>query len=51
MVALRPGQTLPGEAARQYATVDRLSGGRLSVNVVCGGNPADLAGDGLTLGP
>jgi alkanesulfonate monooxygenase len=50
LVALRPGQTLPGEAARQYAALDRLTGGRLSVNVVCGGNPADLAGDGLTLG-
>ena len=50
LVALRPGHTLPGEAARQYATLDRLSGGRLMVNVVCGGNPADLAGDGLTLG-
>ncbi len=50
LVALRPGQTLPGEAARQYAALDRLTGGRLSVNVVCGGNPADLAGDGLKLG-
>ena len=50
LVALRPGQTLPGEAARQYAALDRLTGGRLMVNVVCGGNPADLAGDGLTLG-
>jgi alkanesulfonate monooxygenase len=50
LVALRPGLVLPGEAARQYAALDRLSGGRLSVNLVCGGNPADLAGDGLTLG-
>jgi alkanesulfonate monooxygenase len=50
LVAIRPGQTLPGEAARQYACLDRLTGGRLMVNVVCGGNPADLAGDGLTLG-
>lgn len=50
LVALRPGVTLPGEAARQYAALDRLSGGRALVNLVCGGNPADLAGDGLTLG-
>ncbi|UPG73423.1 FMNH2-dependent alkanesulfonate monooxygenase [Roseomonas gilardii subsp. gilardii] len=50
LVALRPGLTLPGEAARQYAALDRLTGGRLMANVVCGGNPADLAGDGLTLG-
>ena len=50
VVALRPGMTLPGEAARQYATFDRIAGGRSMVNLVCGGNPADLAGDGLTLG-
>ena len=50
LVALRPGHVTPGEAARQYAALDRLSNGRLMVNVVCGGNPADLAGDGLTLG-
>jgi len=50
LVAVRPGHTLPGEAARQHATLDRLSGGRLMLNVVCGGNPADLAGDGLHLG-
>ncbi len=50
LVALRPGMTLPGEAARQYATLDRLAGGRTMINLVCGGNPSDLAGDGLTLG-
>jgi alkanesulfonate monooxygenase len=50
LVALRPGLTLPGEAARQYAALDRIGGGRTMVNLVCGGNPTDLAGDGLTLG-
>jgi alkanesulfonate monooxygenase len=50
LVALRPGLTLPGEAARQYAALDRLGGGRTMVNLVCGGNPADLAGDGFLLG-
>ena len=50
LVALRPGLTLPGEAARQYATLDRIGRGRTMINLVCGGNPADLAGDGLTLG-
>jgi len=49
LVALRPGLTLPGEAARQYATLDRIAQGRTMINLVCGGNPADLAGDGLTL--
>ncbi len=50
LVAMRPGQATPGEAARQYSALDRLSGGRLMVNLVCGGNPKDLAGDGVTLG-
>ena len=50
LVALRPGLVMPGEAARQYAALDRVTGGRLMVNVVCGGNPGDLAGDGVTLG-
>ncbi len=50
LVALRPGMTLPGEAARQASAFDRLSNGRLLLNVVCGGNPADLAGDGIHLG-
>ena len=50
LVALRPGMTLPGEAARQASAFDRLSNGRLLLNVVCGGNPGDLAGDGIHLG-
>jgi alkanesulfonate monooxygenase len=50
LVALRPGVTTPAQAARQAATFDRVSGGRLLLNVVVGGHPADLAGDGLFLG-
>jgi alkanesulfonate monooxygenase len=50
LVAVRPGAILPSEAARQHATLDRLSLGRLMVNVVCGGSPTDLAGDGVQLG-
>jgi alkanesulfonate monooxygenase len=49
LVALRPGATLPAEAARQAASFDRLSGGRLLLNVVSGGNPHELAGDGIFL--
>ncbi len=49
LVALRPGMIMPGEAARQAACFDRLSGGRLLLNVVAGGNPKDLAADGLFL--
>ncbi len=31
------------------ATFDRLSGGRVLVNLVTGGDPAELAGDGVFL--
>lgn len=49
LVALRPGVTLPSYAARQTVALDRLSGGRLLLNVVVGGNPVELAGDGVFL--
>lgn len=49
LVAVRPGAIVPGEAARQAATFDRATDGRLLINVVSGGTPADLAGDGITL--
>ncbi len=47
LVALRPGVTSPAFAARQTAALDRLSEGRLLLNVVVGGDPVELAGDGL----
>jgi alkanesulfonate monooxygenase len=49
LVALRPGVTTPTFAARQTAALDRLSNGRLLLNVVVGGNPTELAGDGVFL--
>lgn len=49
LVALRPGVISPTQAARQAATLDRLSGGRLLINVVAGGDPTELAGDGVFL--
>jgi alkanesulfonate monooxygenase len=49
LVALRPGVTTPTFAARQAAALDRLSNGRLLLNVVVGGNPTELAGDGVFL--
>ena len=49
LVALRPGLTLPVQQARIAATFDRLSGGRLLVNLVTGGDADELAGDGLFL--
>ncbi|HEY9821107.1 MAG TPA: FMNH2-dependent alkanesulfonate monooxygenase [Candidatus Sericytochromatia bacterium] len=49
LVAIRPGIASPGMAARMAATFDRMSNGRLLINVVTGGDPVELAGDGLHL--
>src|ERR1700761_603292 len=49
LVALRPGFLTPGLAARQSAALDRVSDGRLLLNIVTGGSPKELAGDGLLL--
>ncbi|TDQ37723.1 FMNH2-dependent alkanesulfonate monooxygenase [Aureibacillus halotolerans] len=49
LVAVRPGLMSPTVAARMASTFDRLSGGRLLINVVAGGDPVELAGDGLFL--
>jgi alkanesulfonate monooxygenase len=47
LVAVRPGLVSPSLAARMTATFDRLSNGRILINVVTGGDPVELAGDGL----
>mgnify|MGYP000898956255 CR=1 FL=1 len=49
LVALRPGLVQPSQSARMAATLDRLSGGRLIVNLVTGGDAEELAGDGQFL--
>ncbi|TSD89628.1 FMNH2-dependent alkanesulfonate monooxygenase [Mycobacterium sp. KBS0706] len=49
LVALRPGVATPAFFARQAAALDRISQGRLLLNVVVGGDPAELAGDGVFL--
>jgi alkanesulfonate monooxygenase len=49
LVAVRPGLHQPSLAARMAATFDRLSGGRVLVNLVTGGDQAELAGDGVFL--
>ena len=47
LVAVRPGLQSPSVAARMAATLDRISGGRLLVNVVTGGDPVENGGDGI----
>lgn len=49
LVAVRPGLQTPAVAARMAATLDRISDGRLLINVVTGGDPVELKGDGLFL--
>lgn len=49
LVAVRPGVTSPLFAARQAATLDRISGGRLLVNIVAGGDRSELRADGVDL--
>src|SRR5512138_437244 len=49
LVALRPGLVQPAQSARMAATLDRLSGGRLLVNLVTGGDAEELEGDGQFL--
>jgi alkanesulfonate monooxygenase len=47
LVAIRPGLSSPALSARMAATFDRLSNGRLLINVVTGGDTTELEGDGL----
>jgi alkanesulfonate monooxygenase len=49
LVAVRPGLQSPTVAARMVATLDRISDGRLLINIVTGGNPIENKGDGIFL--
>ncbi|CAN7383428.1 FMNH2-dependent alkanesulfonate monooxygenase [Cupriavidus necator] len=49
LVAVRPGLMAPTLAARMAATFDRVSNGRLLINLVTGGDTSELEGDGLFL--
>ncbi len=49
LVAIRPGVASPAYYARQTAALDRLSNGRALLNIVVGGTPGELAGDGIFL--
>jgi len=49
LVAIRPGVASPAYYARLSSTLDRVSQGRLLLNIVVGGNSRELAGDGVFL--
>ena len=49
LVALRPGLISPALAAQMATTFDRLADGRLLINIVTGGDPVELAGEGVHL--
>ena len=49
LVAVRPGLMSPTVATRMASTFDRISHGRSLINVVAGGDPVELQGDGLYL--
>ena len=46
MIAHRPGFTAPTIAARQLATLDQFTGGRVAVHIITGGSDEELAKDG-----
>ncbi|KXX55142.1 LLM class flavin-dependent oxidoreductase [Rhodococcus sp. LB1] len=47
LVAARPGVIAPTVTAKMISTFDQLSGGRVAINLIAGGSPTELAGDGL----
>lgn len=49
LVAARPGLLSPTVVARMTASLDRVSNGRVLINIVTGGDPIENAGDGLFL--
>ncbi len=46
MIAHRPGFTAPSVAARQLATLDQFTGGRVAVHIITGGSDDELRKDG-----
>jgi alkanesulfonate monooxygenase len=49
LIAHRPGFVAPTLAARQFATLDVLNGGRTAVHIITGGDDKELRGDGSFL--
>lgn len=47
LIALRSGYVNPALAAKMFATLDQMSGGRLCINLIAGINDDDTAADGI----
>lgn len=50
LIAHRPGFAAPTLAARQFATLDVLNGGRTAVHIITGGDDKELRADGSFIG-
>ena len=50
LIAARPGYINPVMLAKMISTLDHLSRGRVSVNLIAGQNEADVEAEGVTLG-
>jgi alkanesulfonate monooxygenase len=50
LVAARPGLMQPTLTAKMISTFDQLSGGRLCINLIAGGGPAEMEADGVFYG-
>jgi len=50
LIAHRPGFTAPTVAARQFATLDQLTNGRVALHVISGGDDTELKQDGSYIG-
>lgn len=46
MIAHRPGFVTPTVAARSFATLDQITGGRVAVHIITGGDDKELQQDG-----
>lgn len=49
LVAVRAGLIAPTVMAKMISTFDRLTGGRVRVNLIAGGSSTEMAGDGVFL--
>src|ERR1700761_5675832 len=49
LVAARPGYVSPVQLAKMAATFDRLSGGRLAINLIAGQSEDETRSEGITL--